>query len=135
MPKHITVTAPEGRKTPISPNDGTDGGNMLYVEHGRVTRVAYSQDVRRSIARGDLVPCTLEGAKVETLDEADAPESLESGAHVTDVDLDNAKRRAAERMLAERGPHATTDLSRRAHPNADASRAPTFDTSDDEGKR
>ena len=135
MPKHITVTAPEGRTTPISPNDGTDGGALLYVKHGQVTRVAYSQDVRRSIGRGDLIPCTLEGKHVETLDDADAPEAFDTGPHVTDVDLDNAKRRAAERMLAERGPHATTDLSKQPHPTTDASRLRGFDTSDDEGKR
>ena len=39
---HITVTAPEGRKTPVSAADGIEpGGGLLYVEPGWIRRVAY----------------------------------------------------------------------------------------------
>lgn len=62
---HITVTAPPGRRTPIHPSDGVrPGGGALYVEHGCVERVRYSQTVRRSLGRGDLISCDLNGAPV-----------------------------------------------------------------------
>lgn len=62
-PTHITVTAPTGRRTPVHPSDGAEpGGAVLFVEPGAVRRVAYSQTIRRSITRGDLTPCTMDGA-------------------------------------------------------------------------
>ncbi len=55
-PTHITVTAPPGKLTPIHYEDSTEpGGLPLRVSAGNVHRVRYSQAVRRSIARGDLI--------------------------------------------------------------------------------
>lgn len=77
MHTHITVTAPEGRKTPIAPNDGIDPeSHMLFVDPGTVCRVRYSADVRRAITRGDLVPCGLDGKPVE-LEKAGCTKQLE----------------------------------------------------------
>jgi len=75
-PTHQTVTAPEGRKTPIASSDGCEpGGGLLYVEAGTVARVRCSGHVRRSIDRGDLIPCTADGKPVE-LEQAGSPEVL-----------------------------------------------------------
>lgn len=117
MPTHILVTAPEGRKTPIGANDASDPtGGLLLVEPGRVTRVRYSQDVRRSVARGDLLPCNLHGTTV-ALEQAAADAPLDTDPHVTEIDRELARKRPAAMT-------ATTDASRLA----------SFDTSD-EGKR
>jgi len=73
-PTHITVTAPPGRKTPVHADDGTDpGGGVLYVEDGCVCRVRFSQAIRRSIARDDMFPCDMDGARVASAHLADAP--------------------------------------------------------------
>lgn len=91
-PTHILVTAPKGRKCPIHPSDGSDAGGLLFVEHGegeapRVTRVKYSQDIRRAIGDGDLIPSKLDGTPAKDLDEAACPEPLPSGSsHVTEAD-------------------------------------------------
>lgn len=78
MHTHITVTAPEGRKTPIAPNDGVDpSGTLLYVDPGSVCRVRYSADVRRAIGRGDLVLCDLQAKPVKELEQAACPKQLE----------------------------------------------------------
>lgn len=63
-PTHITVTAPDGRRTPIHSDDGVEpGGGQLYITAGSVRRVRYSQAIRRAINRGDLVPCDANGAQ------------------------------------------------------------------------
>ena len=118
--KFITVTAPEGRKTPIHPHDGTDPtGALLHVEPGRVTRVRYSQDVRRAVNRGDLIPCGLDG-RACALARADAPNALDTGPHVTDQDL-----LAAGLRTRPKPPEGNTD----------AVAKPSFDMSDIEGRR
>lgn len=62
-PTHIMVTAPAGRRTPVHPSDGAEpGGATLFVTDGRVVPVRYSQTIRRSIARGDLVRCDMDAA-------------------------------------------------------------------------
>lgn len=66
-PAYITVTAPSGRRTPIHHEDGTEpGGGQLCVVAGEIIRVRYagSQTIRRSIGRGDLIPCDMNGAAV-----------------------------------------------------------------------
>ncbi len=79
-PTHITVTAPPDRVTPIHEDDGTDpGGGQLRVTAAFVDRVRYSQGVRRSIARGDLIPCNMAGAAVPSIDLASAPDGLPDG--------------------------------------------------------
>lgn len=85
-PTHIFVTAPEGRLTPINPTDGSDGAGLLYVEHGRTTRVKYSADVRRAIADGDLIPVTIGGVHVKEIDKAAAGELDSGGPHVSPED-------------------------------------------------
>jgi hypothetical protein len=95
MPTHITVTAPEGRRTPINPADGTHPNGLLWVDGpkegkpGDVARVRYSQDVQRSIKRGDLIPCKLDGSKVDNVDQASAPAALDTGSKVSDRDIMN----------------------------------------------
>ena len=77
---YITVTAPPGRNTPIHANDGRDpGGGVLLVDDASVVRVALSQDIRRSITRGDLIPCDMNGAHVASADLAAAPDDLPGG--------------------------------------------------------
>lgn len=83
-PSHITVTAPPGRLTPINPKDGrAPGDHLMYVEPGKVRRVAYSADVARAIAAGDLVPCNMDGARVASADLAAAPDHIDHGEHVS----------------------------------------------------
>lgn len=79
MPKitHITVSAPEGRCTPIHREDGVEpGGAPLRIVAGKVGRVVYSQTIRRAIARGDLFPCDMDGRRVESATMASAPRDL-----------------------------------------------------------
>lgn len=79
QPDYITVTAPPGRTTPIHPGDGREpGGGLLYADFVTVIRVRRSQDVRRAVARGDLIPCDMNGAPV-TIHLARAPEELPGG--------------------------------------------------------
>lgn len=75
-PTHITVTAPAGRITPIHSRDGGSiTGTQPQVVAGEVHRVRYSQDVRRAIGRGDLIPCDMNGARVG-IELAAAPDDL-----------------------------------------------------------
>lgn len=130
--KFITVTAPEGVTSPIHPNDGSDPNKPagLQVTSGMVARVRYSQDIRRSIARGDLIPCTIDG-KIEkagraiTLDEADSPKGLHTGSVVSDEDLFEAKIKTRPVLPS---------LPKQVTANTDASNAPTVDMTT-EGKR
>jgi hypothetical protein len=76
-PSHITVTAPEGRLTPIHPDDGVEpGGHLMYVRAGHVRRVALSMDVRRYILDEDLIPCKPDGTPC-SIDDAAAPEDIQ----------------------------------------------------------
>lgn len=80
-PAFITVTAPQGKRTPIHHLDGAEpGGGLLCVEAGQAVRVRYagSQSIRRSIARGDLIPCDMNGAAVGVALAA-APDELPGG--------------------------------------------------------
>ncbi len=80
MPKitHITVTAPEGRVAPIHADDWCGpGGEPPAVRHGVVCRVKYSQTVRRAIARGDLIPCDMDGKRAASANAASAPRDIE----------------------------------------------------------
>ncbi len=127
MLEYITVTAPEGVTAPIHPNDGTDpNGTTLFVIAGRVSRVRHSQDVRRAIKRGDLIPCDLNGKPCD-LAKADSPKAMHVGPHVTDEDLYEAR-------LKPRPFPTTKHDDKSPTPNMDASKAPTFDLSDKEGK-
>lgn len=66
-PAYITVTAPPGKLTPVHRTDGAEpGGGLLYARPGEIIRVRYvgSQAIRRAIARGDLIPCDMNGAAV-----------------------------------------------------------------------
>lgn len=95
MPTHITVTAPEGRRTPINPADGAHPQGLLWVDGpneeegkpGDVARVRYSQDVQRSIKRGDLIPCRIDGTRVRNIEHAAAPTPFDTGAKATERDL------------------------------------------------
>lgn len=81
-PSHITVTAPAGVTTPIHPTDGHEpGGGQLRITSDVVARVRYagSQSIRRAIARGDLVPCNMDGAPVASVDLAWCPEEPPQG--------------------------------------------------------
>lgn len=81
-PSHITVTAPPGRTTPVHRTDGTEpGGALLCATPGTVIRVRFagSSTVRRSIARGDLIPCDMNGAPVASAQLAAAPDELPDG--------------------------------------------------------
>jgi hypothetical protein len=97
-PKHITVTAPPGRRTPVHDKDGVEpGGGQLFVTEDDVARIQYSQTTIRSINRGDLVACNMDGTPVASVDlAASTSESEEHG-----VKWPTAKKRAlleAERV-------------------------------------
>jgi hypothetical protein len=80
LPTHVTVTAPEGRMTPIHPSDGIDhAGVRMVVEAGTVRRVRWSQTTRRAWNRGDLILCNMDGSRVATPELAAAPRELEGG--------------------------------------------------------
>lgn len=80
LPTHVTVTAPEGRHTPVDAADGVEpGGGLMYVTPDRVRRVRYSHTTLRSIGRGDLVLCNMDGAPVESVALAACPEELPGG--------------------------------------------------------
>lgn len=73
VPSHITVTAPPGRVTPIHHLDGrgpAEAGVIIRV------RFAGSHTIRRSIARGDLIPCTMAGSVAPSIELAAAPDEL-----------------------------------------------------------
>ena len=97
MPAFLTVTAPEGRTTPIAPNDAADPtGLVLTVTSDVVCRVRYSSDVRRAIACGDLIPCTVAGLKVDDPEKAAADVPLHTGATVTEHDIETHERETLE---------------------------------------
>lgn len=80
LPTHVTVTAPLGRRTPVHSEDGVEpGGGPLYVTHEHVDRVRYSHTTLRSIGRGDLVLCNMDGNPVDSWELAAAPEELPGG--------------------------------------------------------
>lgn len=60
---------------------------MLYADSNSVIRVRWSQDIRRSIGRGDLVACDMNGAPV-TVMLAAAPNELPGGR----IKIDRAKK-------------------------------------------
>lgn len=134
-PTHITVTAPEGRKTPIHPNDGSDpeSPTLMFVEHGTIARVKYSADVRRAIARGDLIAVDGDGAHTTDLEKASAPKAMQAFDIETGAELELEKivlarhTRRPPGRLTSRADVATTD----------ATRGPerTFDTSDAKPKK
>jgi hypothetical protein len=73
---YVTVTAPEGRRTPVHSDDGIEpGGNPLVITSDDVGRVRYSQTTARSIARGDLLLCNMDGSPVASVNLAAAKES------------------------------------------------------------
>lgn len=141
MPTHIFVTAPEGRKTPIAAGDGAEPGNsLLYVEAGSVARVRYSGDVRRSIARGDLIPVDADAkptgkAGDYDIEKAAAPAPWKGIDKETgeEVELDKFFpdrhqrdiRRPRDRHTTDRSSEYTTDALR-----STADEAPLFDTSE-----
>jgi hypothetical protein len=149
--QRILVTAPEGRKTPIASSDGSSpGGGQLYVEQGDVVPVSYSSSIRRSISRGDLIPCTESGLAAESLDDAQASEGFEPIFAINmppqpddqqplpdsgGLQRDRVRRRPPPAPHAPQpqppGVEIPNDVSMKgAHPNMDASSAPSFDTSD-----
>lgn len=77
LPTHVTVTAPEGRRTPVHRDDGVEpGGGQLVVTHEAVRRVRWSQTTMRSRGRGDLILCNMDGGPVDSVDLAAAPEDF-----------------------------------------------------------
>ena len=81
-PEFITVTAPPGKVTPVHKDDGREpGGGQLRVTADVVVRVRLrdSHTMRRSIARGDLIPCNMDGAQVASAHLAAAPDELPGG--------------------------------------------------------
>lgn len=133
MPTHITVTAPEGRKTPINPNDGADpNAHLLFVDAGTVAKVRYSSDVRRSINRGDLIPCDLDGHAVDSIDKAEAPAEFDGGRITSEkieanakVRADATKREHEERVAKERAA-AEVEAANRKHRQAPPDARPPF---------
>lgn len=82
VPAYITVTAPPGRVTPMHPSDCAGlGPGQPTVSAGEIVRVrcAGSQTVRRAVGRGDLIPCDMNGARVESYELAACPEELPGG--------------------------------------------------------
>jgi hypothetical protein len=74
LPTHVTVTAPEGRTTPVHHEDGVEpGGGQLVIIAGRVRRVKWSQTTMRSRNRGDLILCNMDGEPVDSAEAAAAP--------------------------------------------------------------
>ena len=93
-PTHITVTAPPGRVTPVDRRDGAEpGGGQLRVIDGVVVRVRFagSGAIRRSIARGDLIPCDMNGAPVASAELAAAPTELPEGRVLVKRDAKSGK--------------------------------------------
>lgn len=81
-PEYITVKAPPGKTTPIHPSDGHPiSGPLLIALPDRVIRVRFagSQNVRRSIGRGDLIMCDMNGAPVSSAELAASPDELPGG--------------------------------------------------------
>jgi len=81
-PEYITVTAPPDKVTPVHKDDGREpGGGQLRVTAEVVVRVRFrgSHTVRRSLNRGDLIPCDMNGAQVASAQLAAAPDELPGG--------------------------------------------------------
>ncbi len=88
---HVTVTAPEGRHTPVNSSDGVEpGGAQLYVTSAHVCRVKYSHTTIRSIGRGDLILCDMNGNRVASAELAAAPEEI-AGNKIVIATLKGAK--------------------------------------------
>jgi hypothetical protein len=135
-PKHITVTAPEGRKTPIHPMDGAEPGNaLLHVEPGTTARVRYSAEVRRSIARGDLIPVDAATGKPAgtpgnyDLEKASAPAAMKVFDKETGDELE------LEKIHHEKHVHSRPRVKPHDSGTGDAASRPTFDTSDAKKER
>lgn len=95
-PTHITVTGVLDRKTPVHSSDGiAPGGGLLLVEHGFIDRVRYSQAIRRSIGRGDLVPCDMNGASVASAELADSPDDIGGRIEIARAPQAKAKKETA----------------------------------------
>jgi hypothetical protein len=78
---HVLVTAPEGRRTPVAPEDGiAPGGHQLVVTSDVVVRVGWSQTTYRSHKRGDLILCNMDGDPVDSVELAACPKEPEDGA-------------------------------------------------------
>lgn len=75
IPTHVTVTAPDdGRRTPVDARDGVEpGGDPLHVTSERARCVRFSHTTMRSIARGDLILCNMDGTPVDSAELAIAP--------------------------------------------------------------
>jgi hypothetical protein len=72
--RFVTVTAPEGRRTPVHSEDGAEpGGAQLCVTVDDVALVRYSHTTIRSINRGDLILCDMNGSIVQSVEAAEAP--------------------------------------------------------------
>lgn len=93
-PSHITVTAPPGVVTPIHQTDGVEpGGAQLRVAAGEIVRVRYagSSAIRRSIARGDLIPCNMDGKRAASAEAAAARDELPGGRVIVGRDAKSEK--------------------------------------------
>jgi len=101
LPTHVTVTAPDdGRRTPVHPDDGVEpGGGPLFVTAERVRRVAYSHTTLRSIGRGDLILCNMDGEPVDSAELAVAKPDFPGDGVVVDA----AKRAARRDKAAKKG--------------------------------
>lgn len=91
IPK-VTVTAPEGRRTPIDRHDGVEpGGGQLQVTHEHVCRVRYSHTIQRSIARGDLILCNMDGEPVASVEAALAQAAFDTVKRIRKVGAKGGK--------------------------------------------
>src|SRR5678815_4684752 len=95
LPTHVTVTAPEGRRTPVHHEDGVEpGGDLLVVTPDVVRRVRYSHTTLRSIGRGDLILCNMDGTPVDSVDLAAAPDEIPGGLNSKPVTVKPKKKEA-----------------------------------------
>lgn len=102
LPTHVTVTAPEGRLTPIHPEDGVGiAGAALRIGPGEVCRVRWSQTTIRAVRRGDLILCTAEGTPVGTPQEAERTTDLPGLRVILAPSTMNAGRAAMPNMQAD----------------------------------
>jgi hypothetical protein len=157
MPNRILVTAPEGRETPIATTDGiAPTGGQLTIQKGDIVPVPYSSSIRRSINRGDLIPCTPTGLHADELTHAEAPDGFEpqfAGDRYLPPapddqqplpDSGNLQRDRVRQKVPPSpqnpqpqppGVKVPGDVSMRgASPNMDAAGSPSFDTSDSKGR-
>lgn len=77
---HVLVTAPEGRSTPVCEKDGREpGGAQLVVVAGEIRRVKFSHTTIRSVNRGDLILCNMDGKVVKSFEAASSPKDIDGG--------------------------------------------------------